>query len=210
MCWNEPVSWITFALGTIFNIFNICYFKDKYLTTVSILIQWLLLMQLFEAILWRNQKECNKTNKFATNGAMIANLTQPIILCLIFLAITDVNIYYKSAAVTICMIYICYILYSLNQKGGYNCILVKEDKSCSHINLFWWKNINGFVYVITLFALILLLIRPMKFALVVGGYILFSLIFSMLFYSCSVGSLWCWFVSFAPIVFGLYYYFTKK
>ena len=73
MCWNEPVSWITFALGTIFNIFNICYFKDKYLTTVSILIQWLLLMQLFEAILWRNQKECNKIIRAISKNTYLSN-----------------------------------------------------------------------------------------------------------------------------------------
>ena len=82
MCWNEKVSWTTFILGTIFNIFNIFYFKDTTLTLISIGIQWLLLMQLFEALAWRDQ-QCGSLNKFATNGALIANLTQPLMVCMV-------------------------------------------------------------------------------------------------------------------------------
>lgn len=208
MCWNEPVSWTTFFIGTFFNIFNICYFKNKTLTAVSILLEWLLLMQLFEALIWRSQNSTEKSqlNKIATNGAMIANLTQPIILAFLFIAISD-NQINKYFAIAVIMIYICYILYCLNQTSNYNSIDVKSQKDCVHIDLKWWKNISGGVYVATLFVLIFLLIRPLKFAFLVGGYIALSLIISLMFYSCSVGSMWCWFTAFAPIVFGLYFWF---
>ena len=86
MCWNEKVSWATFIIGTLLNIFNIVYFRDTTLTLVSLAVQWLLLMQLFEALAWRDQN-CGKLNNFATNGALIANITQPLMVCMLFITL---------------------------------------------------------------------------------------------------------------------------
>lgn len=202
MCWNEKVSWITLIIGTIFNIFNIWYFKDTALTLVSIGIEFLLLMQLFEALAWRDQ-ECGSLNKFATNGALIANVLQPLFICFLFITFTPTSQTVKMLALAIAFAYISYVVYSLNNSGEYTCL--RPSKECSHLNLYWWKNMNGFIYCLALFSIMLLLIRPMNLALITTGYIAFTLLFSIMFYSCSVGSLWCWFTSFAPIIIAFCY-----
>jgi hypothetical protein len=102
---------MTLAIGTLLNIFNIVYFRDTTLTLVSIGIQWLLLMQLFEALAWRDQ-ECGSLNKFATNGALIANVTQPLIVCMLFLTFSSASQGCKIAALSIAMAYISYVLYT--------------------------------------------------------------------------------------------------
>ena len=203
MCWNEPVSWTTLGIGTAVNAFNVVKYNDPLLNRITLLIQWLLLMQLFEALAWRDQ-ECGKLNEFATNGALIANFTQPIVVFLAFMINNnDVSDYNKSVACFIILMYISYIMYSQNNSPNYSCI--NPTETCSHLELIWWRKTNGGVYVFTLFALFALLIRPIKVALFVGGYIAIALVVSMLFYSCSVGSMWCWFVAFAPILLSIFW-----
>ena len=206
MCWNEPVSWTTFILGTIFNIFNILYFKNTTITLISIGIQWLLLMQFFEALAWRDQ-ECGWLNKFATNGALLANITQPIMVCMVFLLFSPVSLNMKLIALAVTFAYILYAFYILNNSKEYTCL--KPDKNCFHLDLYWWKKMNGLIYCATLFAIILLLIRPFPLALFISGYIAATLIFSIIFYSCSVGSMWCWFTSFAPLALLIFSLFKK-
>jgi len=202
MCWNEPVSWLTLAVGSGFNALNVVKYRDPLLNKITILIQWLLLMQFFEALAWRDQK-CGKLNKFATNGALIANFTQPIVVFLAFMINNDyVSVYNKSVASFIILMYISYIMYSLNNSPNYSCI--GPTDICSHLELVWWRKTNGGIYVFTLFALFALLIPP-RVAIFVGGYIALALIASILFYSCSVGSMWCWFVAFAPILLALFW-----
>jgi len=204
MCWNERVSWLTFAIGTFFNIFNIWYFRNPVITKLSFLIQWLLLMQFFEALAWHDQK-CGPLNTFATNGAMIANLTQPIIVCMLFIVNAELSDSFKYTALTICLAYISYILYKLNKGPNYTCL--EPSDSCSHLDLYWWKNISGVVYCIVLFAMMLLLIRPFNLAVFVSAYIFITLIISLIFYSCGAGSIWCWFTSFAPVAIALFWKF---
>ena len=202
MCWNEQVSWTTLILGTIFNLFNIFYYKNTTLTLVSLAIQWLLLMQLFEALAWRDQN-CGKLNQFATNGALIANLTQPLIVCMLFITVSPVSQITKGFALAIAFAYISYVLYVLNTTEEYTCL--RPSQNCTHLDLYWWKNLSGIVYCLALFSIMLLLIRPFGLALFVSGYIGITLLLSVLFYSCGAGSLWCWFTSFAPIAVAWYW-----
>ena len=168
MCWNEQVSWITLCIGTLLNLFNILYFKNTTITLISLAFQWLLLMQLFEALAWRDQ-ECGSLNKFATNGALIANVTQPLFVCMLFVLFSTTSTRNKMIALGISFIYVCYVLYVLNNTSEYTCL--RPSKSCSHLNLYWWANMNGFIYCLALFSTMLLLIRPLNLALFVSGYI---------------------------------------
>lgn len=206
MCWSEEVSWATLILGSLFNIFNIYYFRDTTVILVSIAIQWLLLMQLFEALAWRDQN-CGSLNKFATNGALIANITQPLFVCMLFIIFSPVPQSYKLLALFIAFGYMCYALYILNITNEYTCL--RPSKTCSHLDLYWWKNMNGFIYCVTLFSIMLLLIRPFNLAVMLSGYIALTLLLSLMFYSCAAGSIWCWFTSVAPIFFAIYYSSTK-
>lgn len=207
MCWNEPVSWLTFFIGTFLNVYNICYFKNKVITRLSLAVQWLLMMQFFEAIAWRNQNvnsksECNSTNTFATYGALIFNLTQPIVLCLLFLDISPVLPIYKNLAIGVMLTYICYLFYALNRSKTFNCL--KPSSQCSHLDLVWWKSISAIPYHIALFATLILLVRPVNIMMFAVAYIAIAFILSMMFYSCGVGSMWCWFVAFIPIFVNAY------
>jgi len=75
MCWDERTSWTTFVLGTVFNVFNIFYFRDPVITVISILWEWVLMMQFFEAKAWGSQPSgkgpCSVQNKNAAAGALV-------------------------------------------------------------------------------------------------------------------------------------------
>ena len=54
MCWSEPVSWATFAIGTLFNLFLIKQIPNPLIYAISFIWEWVLFMQLFEAFIWRD------------------------------------------------------------------------------------------------------------------------------------------------------------
>jgi len=198
MCWNEPVSWITFVLGTLFNVYMAWHFRTKTIYAFAVVIQWVLLMQLFEALAWRDQN-CGKLNKFATQGAMLANITQPLIVFLAFIIIGSNSTSVKLTAGTIAFAYTCYLLWVLgNHTGNFTCIT--PSTACSHLDLNWWKVINPLIYCIALFSLMLLLIRPMGLAYAATAYVAVTLALSMMFYSCGAGSMWCWFATASPLL----------
>jgi len=208
MCIDEKHSLIAFVIGTFFNLVNILVFKNRTILIISVLWQWVLLMQIFEAMAWRNQPSngvCNKTNKFSTNAAMIANLTQPIILALMMVIFTPVSEKLKLTSMAVIFAYICWIVYSLNNIPNQTCL--HPRKGCNNLNLSWWEKVPGgaSVYMVAMVLIVLLLVRPMKFALLELAYILISLAISMKFYSCGTGSMWCYLVAFAPIFTGLFW-----
>lgn len=210
MCWDEHTSVVTFVIGTVFNIFNVWYFRDTTITIISLMWQWVLLMQLFEAIAWKNQNNPIK-NKWAANGALIANVTQPIFVALALIAFTNVSTQNKVLAMVLVFLYIVWLIYALNQNKPFN--ELKPSESCDHLDLVWWKKFPGgaSVYLIVLLCVLVLLLRPKKLMLFETGFIFVTLAISAVFYSCGTGSMWCWFAAFAPIATGLYWnYVTTK
>jgi hypothetical protein len=213
MCWDERTSWTTFVLGTVFNVFNIFYFRDPVITVISILWEWVLMMQFFEAKAWGSQPSgkgpCSVQNKNAAAGALVANVTQPIILALGLIAFTPVPVENKILAMTVTFAYICWLTYALNKSQPHECL--KPSESCSHLDLVWWKNFPGgaLPYMVTLVMVILLLLRPMDLAWFELTFILATLAVSSVFYSCGAGSMWCWFAAFAPLATGAYWYYTR-
>lgn len=208
MCLGEKQSWIAFAIGSIVNLFNIFIFKNRTITIISLLWQWVLIMQVFEAIAWKNQPQggvCNSQNNFATRGAMIANLTQPIILALMMVVFTPVSKRQKLIAMSIIFVYICWVIYALNSIPNQTCL--EPKKNCDNLNLSWWEKVPGgtVFYMIAMISSILLLVRPMNFALLELGYILVALAISVKFYKCGTGSMWCYLAAFAPIFTGLFW-----
>lgn len=214
MCWNEKTSWTTFIIGTIFNIFNIYYFREPIITIISIIWEWVLLMQFFEARAWASQphisgKSCSDQNKNATAGAMIANVTQPILIAMALISFTPVPTQNKVIAMSVVFLYTCWLLYALNKNQPFECLTPTE--SCDHLDLVWWKNFPGksLPYMITLVVVILLLIRPIDLAWFELIFILATLAISAVIYSCGAASMWCWFAAFAPLFTGAYWYYTR-
>lgn len=207
MCWDSQTSIITFVIGTILNIWNIWHYKNATITAISLLWEWVLLMQIFDAFAWNNQPsggKCNTANKWAAKGAFLANVSQPIMFALVMFALTSdqMSVANKSAAAVVIMTYILWLLYATNYAPEVTCLTPKDD--CRNLTYTWWQHFpgNASVYLVTLATLILIMVKPIKFASLQLSYIVATFIGSAYFYSCGVGSVWCWFAAFAPLLVG--------
>ena len=93
MCVNAKTSITAFILGTIINIAVILYFKTNIITIICIMWEWVIMMQLSEFLIWKDQK-CGKINKIGTDMALFFNLTQPLfVYILLFIIIIHFVIY---------------------------------------------------------------------------------------------------------------------
>ena len=214
MCWNAETSIITLVIGTILNVWNITYYKHPTITAISILWQYVLLMQLFEAVAWMNQpgngKTCNNANKYAAKGAYLANVTQPIVFAVIMFAMqghkgndeSHLDQTTKIIAACVLMGYTLWLLYATNKAPEVDCL--KPETECGNLTFTWWQHFEGnaMVYMVALISLILLMVKPFKFAAMQLSYIVATFLISAYFYSCGVGSVWCWFAAFAPLLVG--------
>ena len=201
MCFNEPASWISFFGISIVNILSIIYIKDKHYTAIALSFQWVLLMQLFDALAWMNP-DCNsKTNKIANRGAFLANITQPIIAFLVlYFNYSDLTTQKEKAlSIVVILIYIIWLLNACTKvdiDGG----CLKKGDGCSNLYYYWWEKLQPFcLYHISLALVFLLLIRPLKLSLVLIGIIMGTFLVSYLYYSCGAASTWCFFAAFIPI-----------
>ena len=208
MCWDARTSWATFVIGTIFNIWNIWYYKNDTITAISLLWEWVLLMQFFEAFAWNNQptgdEKCNSTNTWAAKGAYLANVTQPIMFALTMFALQSdkMSSQSKIMAAVVVFMYILWLLYATNVAPEVVCL--KPADKCGNLTYTWWQQFpgNAGMYLISLALLILIMTRPIEFAMMQLAYIAVTFVGSAYFYSCGIGSVWCWFAAFAPLLVG--------
>lgn len=206
MCWNEPVSWTVFFVGTLFNIYLIWKYKTPVAIALALIWQWILLMQLFDALLWRDQK-CGSLNKFAGNSAYIANITQPIVVFLVLIVISSASMKFKIMAGVIVLVYISYLVMSKSVVGNIECVKEKNG----HLDYFWWNKMKygKVIYIVTLIAITFLLLRPMALSLFEMSYVLGTLMLTGIFFSYGGPSIWCWFAAFAPIANVIFFSFYK-
>lgn len=213
MCWSETVSWITFGLGTLFNIIVAWYFKEPIITILCVFWEWIILIQLFEAIAWRNQptdlNSIPAANQFAAIAVMIDTITQPIILALGLICFTEIPQVNKVLAMAVIFIYICWVIYAVN--SGPKVTHLTLGQECTHLDYAWWRlyPLSGIPYLIALFLIIFLLLRPLDLAFFIAIYLAITLVISIYFY-CGSSSMWCWFAVMAPVAMGLYWYGTRK
>lgn len=216
MCFDEQTSWVTFILGASFCVFNIVYFKNVSVTIVSLLFLFTLLMQVFEAIAWRTQSNTkSRIHYWATQGALIANVMQPIVVGLLCLALLSGSIKVRAFAILLMAGYMMWLLWSLNNSPSFDTLTPK--KGCTHLNLGWWdafsKNMGGvngaLPYLVCLVGIIVLLLRPIDLMVFELAIVLLTLLVSSVFYRCGVGSMWCWLVASAPLLTGVYWYYTR-
>jgi hypothetical protein len=207
MCWNEPVSWIVFFVGTLFNIYLIWKIKTPVSIVIAISWQWVLLMQLFDALLWRDQN-CGSLNKFATKSAYIANITQPIVVFLTLIVISKAAIKFKIMSCVVVLIYIIYMIQARPGIGKLDCVKEKGG----HLNYFWWDKMKfgGILYTVALVLIMLLLLRPTNLSIFEVSYVLITLVISITFFKYNTPSIWCWFAAFAPIANVIFFSFNKN
>jgi hypothetical protein len=213
MCWSKNASLASFILGTIVNIIVFFIFPNKTIRTICIFWQWVLMMQISEYFIWKDQ-ECGKENKLGTKMALFFNIMQPIVLFIVFIVGEDkksqINNLAKIVASVIIISYMSFMIINLNKQSEYSC--TKPSKKCSHLNLKWWNDIkySGIFYCIVISLLILLLVRPLNISITMLIYIIGTLIISALVYSCGVASMWCFFVVPFPLIIALINKFILK
>jgi hypothetical protein len=217
MCWSETVSWSTFIIGTIINIGVVIWLPVPVIIALAFFWQWVLFVQFFEALAWRNKKS-GKKNKVATNGVLLITMSQPILLGFILLILSSYlsgqgindGITFEAKAVVIIalFLYILWAFYSLNNSKKYN-HLDTSDK-CEHLVYTWWEDFTwkAFPYLITAFLVLALLLRPASLAVFVILFLIFTLVLTSIIYPGNMGSMWCWFSAISPLVVGLFYYFV--
>jgi hypothetical protein len=203
MCINAETSISSFVVGTFFNILVIKSTHNVNYLMIAAIYQFLLFMQIFEFIAWKNQ-ECNRSNNIATKGAMIFNILQPIVIIIILLQFTQVDNIIKK--IIVCFLLLFYISYIINKlyystETSINCL--KPTNSCRNLYYKWWDNIgkNGvYIYLIPIITSLLLLVKSFQFSIIHVLFMIITLIISNKFYSCGTGSIWCLFTAGGPIL----------
>ena len=215
MCINKEVSLAVFVVVTILNILLIIYFEMNLMVILwVIIIEYIILMQLIDYLLWTN-KECGDKNRKISIYGMILNILQPVVIYLVFIFMLDIEIHYKIIATIIIFAYIFYIIYSTatkNPKIGTNCV----SYECDRINYYWWDLSNPLmsplVYLTVLFLMIILLVRPFKLALgaitVIFGTLVISILLTKGKCVGGIPSVWCLCAVVLPIFIFLYFYFN--
>jgi hypothetical protein len=208
MCFDIHTSLTTFTIGTAANIFNVYKFSktNPEIIPMSLAWQWTLMMQIFEAMAW-NSQDSPDANQTSAGLAMMANVTQPIFVLMVLLAtMKDIPVTYKQVSLLITFVYVCWLTFQINKIDTIKDLKPKED--CGHLDLNWWRKFDGkyIPYLITLFTVMILLLRPLGFMTLNVIYIAATLLLSRFVYTCGSGSMWCWFATFAPIVLGIYLY----
>lgn len=195
MCWSAPVSIASFLTGIIVS-FGIGFLalkqKKTELAVLSFGWSWVLCMQLFEYYLWTNPSN----NSLYSRWAFVFNITQPLVLGFLFLAFFEHPTPNKIAACVLLFFYTFYMLY-------YTSDLVIHVSENKHLQYNWWGKelpYGGLVYILTLCAVFLLLVRPFGWSFRTLAVILLLLLLSALFYSDCVASLWCWFSVCIPLI----------
>lgn len=213
MCWNANASLTSFIVGTIINIFVMLYFRSKIILAICITWQWVLMMQLSEYFVWKGQesKDRKQQLKIGSQAALIFNITQPFVVFLCLICISNVKLSFKIVASITILTYISFMIKNLNEQKEYNSL--KPSPKCKHMSLQWWSDIkdSGILYCITLIMIILLLLRPISLSLFLCCYLIITIVISMMFYGCGQASMWCWLVVPFPIFLGIFYnqYMTK-
>lgn len=196
MCFNAPVSLITFIVGIIGSI-RLFFLGLK---AEAIFFAWVCLMQLIEFFLWRN-KSCNDTNKKFTYAGMIINHLEPVVLWIAIL-------YYNKKLpdwvnISMVLYLILMFLYTkelLKNKKDIECTEVTEE-SKPHLH---WKWNYGYYYKsfysYFLFCLIILSFYGLDNKFITTAIIIISYTISYFVYDNykSVGAMWCFLASFCP------------
>lgn len=216
MCYNYDVSITTFTLGTLATLYNVVAFgKNPLYMSINFFWMGAILMQLWEALLWKNYN-CTLFSKLAK----YTNLVQPL-LGLVLLLIPN---YIEKNKINVPFVFLVIAFYILTilpiLLKDYKCI-----KNSSGIALKWWDYMSAWVYALTILVLMKTLLPNKLFKyqamFFIGGLLvahLITIIFNIntinmkeLFVSKNpgrIGSIWCWVAAAAP--FYNYYLFKNK
>lgn len=204
MCVNATTSITTFVVGSLVNgyVLNSKPKSDYFI--LAVIYEFILTIQLFDYMAWKDQK-CGLLNQFATKGAFIQNMLQPIFIMLVLLYFTKNKSRLSTGIVNgLLVFYISYIFYQLYyEKTPKSITCLKPSEKCKHLQYDWWKNIGVypiFIFLIPIISSFLLLLDSTNFALAHSLYLVLSFVLSGLFYACGVPSVFCLFAVGGPFL----------
>ena len=219
MCWSKNVSITMFLLGTAFNalvwkqIGNVDQIKVLILTS-----QFILLMQLFDAIVWSNQP-CSNRNKNMINRRtnalqMIFNLLQPIVFFVLSVAYLKIKPKEKNFAIGLISFYAFYTIFSLFKNVKIRC----SEPVQKHLSYYWWddmkKYASGSIFFVILILLFLTLVQDKNYAFILAGYGCLAMIISFFRYAKYgtgvIGHMWCFYQVLLPIIIYVGYKISLK
>jgi len=206
MCFSARISLLAFTFGIIGSI--LVYTLDGPSNKIiSLFFAFISFLQLIEYFLWKHQI-CDNYNKLLSKIGMWLNHLQPVVLGLLVIFFNTVpTIYYVSLII---FLYLCVIIpYSLQYKDIGNLQCTIRDIKTQHLSWKW----NGLKYANLIYSLFflsaLILIfyiglpnKTLKIYAVITTIITY--ISSALIYRNNVGSLWCFYSAFIPIIYYLY------
>lgn len=216
MCFSEKISWLTLIIGTIVNFVSILILlrikNPKKIIPIIIILLWqfALLMQIADALAWRDP---SKT--YPGKLAFILNTMQPLILILgvsIMLFKLNISLIRLIPVLLLSIVYICYVI-----RGWFNTDFdIYPKNSCKNLQYIWWNKIPFILYILLL-IIGLLTIPSIPYSILTIILFLVSLLITNLLVNknCISGSLWCWSVASCGLITFLftiimYKYFDLK
>jgi hypothetical protein len=205
MCFNAPISFLTFVIGLVGSYGLIKYGNKKYKkenTVFGIFFIFIASIQLMDFLLWIDIKNKIGINHLTTIIGPLLNVGQPLILYLIkyfyykpeinltntFNIYAIFNIFYFIYLITM------YSKFLLSKSGS-----LVTSTSNGHLSWPWIPYANSKLYLIVL-ALNIFYLTNFTYSLIsfIIVYLFFTLSYYLFFYN--TGELWCFFGAFIPFI----------
>jgi hypothetical protein len=205
MCFNAPISFLTFVIGLVGSYGLIKYGNKKYKkenTVFGIFFIFIASIQLMDFLLWIDIKNKIGINHLTTIIGPLLNVGQPLILYLIkyFYYKPEINLtntFYIYAIFNIFYFIYLITMYSkflLSKSGS-----LVTSTSNGHLSWPWIPYANSTLYLIVL-ALNIFYLTNFTYSLIsfIIVYLFLTLSYYLFFYN--TGELWCFFGAFIPFI----------
>ena len=207
MCFNAPVSLLTFFIGMISSIILVNYGSEKYKLqnlVVGIFFMFIASVQLMEYIFWIDLDNKMGLNKIASIIGPLLIFGQPVIFFLIKI-LTNTKFNYLSPKVlpfiVLNIIYTIYLLYYYSKYISNDNLITNVNKKCSLL----WPWTKYYKYGIFYLGMLVLsgwfAIDNTKYFSMVFLIIGLTAAISFGYFKTNFAELWCFFSAFAPFIF---------
>ena len=196
MCYSPKISLITYIIGII-GCIVLLFYKENY-KAEAMFFAWVIHMQMIDFILWKNQP-CNDINKHATKIGSVINNMEPIILYIAIILFSSKKL--SSASHILMIFYILFaFLYTMQQTDV--CTSTTADSSPY---LYWaWNYMTNskIFYIFFIIVMMFISVDGIENGYILAPGLLITWLISLYIYDYKhiIGSMWCFFAAFAPIL----------
>lgn len=206
MCWSYNASVSFFLIGIISCCILFLRNSKPLDRFYAIFFGWVVMMQLVEAMMWKDPECKNGVNRFASNMGWFLNLTQPLVLAL--LALNTQGIVHKKVLIVCILVYVIIFVNWILTKKPYNfCTkpLDTEGVYKHHLQWTWtqdsrYNKILIFYFILSIIAIMSFIKEPYgkMFMALWGGSLLVSSVFNP--FNKAAGAWWCVFAASGPVI----------